>query len=267
MTDDHIHELDTSVPHPARRYNYWLGGKDNFAADRTSAEQILKIYPYARVAAVENRYFLQRVVRYLAADAGLRQFLDIGTGLPTADNTHEVAQNIAPEARVVYVDNDPLVLAHARALLTSSEQGRTAYLHHDLRDPQAILTDLQLKETLDLTEPVGLLLIAVLHFLPDTDQARTVVNTLLDALPSGSYLAISHATYDTVDPDTAAAARRQLAGEPFATRTRAEVTGFFDGLEIVEPGIVMVSDWRPDPGDHRPPAEQVSIYGALGRKP
>jgi hypothetical protein len=267
MTDDRTHELDTSVPHPARRYNYWLGGKDNFAADRESAEQILKIYPHARTAAAENRYFLQRVVRYLAADAGVRQFLDIGTGLPTAANTHEVAQTITPAARIVYVDNDPLVLAHARALLTSSPQGRTAYLHQDLRNPQAILADPQLRETLDLTEPVGLLLIAVLHFLPDTGHARAAVKTLVEALPAGSYLAISHATYDTVDPDTAAKAQRQLAGEPFATRTQTEVTGFFGGLELIEPGVVMVSDWRRDPTDPPPAAEQVSIYGALGRKP
>jgi hypothetical protein len=267
MTDDWTPGIDSSVPHPARRYNYWLGGKDNFAADRASAEQILTIYPHARTAAAQNRQFLRRVVRYLAAEAGLRQFLDIGTGLPSADNTHEVAQKITPDARIVYVDNDPLVLVHARALLTGSPPGRTAYLQQDLRDPHAILTDPQLHDTLDLTQPVGLLLIAVLHFLPDTHQARTAVKTLLDALPSGSYLAISHATYDTIDPDTATKAQRQLATEPFATRTRTEVAGFFDGLDLIEPGIVIVSDWRPDHTDNRPPAEQVPIYGALARKP
>jgi hypothetical protein len=264
MTD----EIDTSIPHPARRYNYWLGGKDNFAADRQSGDEVLTFFPHARTAARQNRSFLQRVVRYLTRESGIRQFLDIGTGLPTANNTHEVAQSIDPTARIVYVDNDPLVMCHARALLTSKPAGRTAYIERDLRDPDSILTDPQLRETLDLDQPVGLLLVAVLHFLPDTDQAHNVVKTLLDALPAGSYLAISHASYDKVDPDTAEAAKLQLeATEPFAARTHAEVAAFFTGLELIEPGIVMASEWRPDPGDSIPPSEQVSTYAAVGHKP
>jgi hypothetical protein len=264
MTD----RIDTSIPHPARRYNYWLGGKDNFAADRESGDEILRFFPHARTAARENRFFLQRVVAHLTRATGVRQFLDIGTGLPTANNTHEVAQAIDPSTRIVYVDNDPLVMCHARALLTSNPAGRTAYIERDVREPDSILSDPQLRETLDLDQPVGLLLVAVLHFLPDTDQAHHVVTTLLDALPAGSYLAISHASYDTVDPGTAEAAKRRLeATEPFAARTQAEVAAFFTGLELIEPGIVIASEWRRNPGEPIPPVEQVSTYAAVGHKP
>jgi hypothetical protein len=261
--------IDTTTAHPARRYDFWLGGKDNVAADRESADAIEKIFPSIRVAARENRNFLHRAVRHLVTEAGIRQFLDIGTGLPTADNTHDIAQRLAPDSRIVYVDNDPLVLAHARALLTSHPQGATQYLEADLRQPDQILTDTDLTGTLDLTKPVALLLVAVLHFVPDTDHPHTIVRTLLDALTPGSFLVLTHATTDLLPPATA----KQLAAEDipgrsqFTDRTLDDVSGFFDGLELVPPGIQVVSAWRPDPGDTPPPPEQVSVYGAVARKP
>jgi hypothetical protein len=216
---------------------------------------------------VENRRFLRRVVRYQADEAGIRQFLDIGTGLPTADNTHQVAQAVNPAARIVYVDNDPLVLAHARALLTSDPRGRTAYIDADLRYPEKILTDLAVTSTLSLHEPVALLLIAVLHFLPDTEQAYAAVKTLMDALPSGSYLAASHATADLLPTSTVAAlTSRSIPGTgDFTARTRAQFLHFFDDLELVPPGVEVVSRWRPDSQDTSPP-EQVSVYGGLALK-
>ena len=177
--------IDTTVPHPARRYNYWLGGKDNFQADRESGDAMAAAFPTIRTSALENRRFLQRAVGYLAREAGIRQFLDIGTGIPTANNTHEVAQAVAPESRVVYVDNDPIVLAHARALLTSSPEGATAYIDADLRDPEKILAHPELQRTIDLSQPVGLMLVAVLHFVPDGDDPYALVRRLLDALPAG----------------------------------------------------------------------------------
>ncbi|MFC4069827.1 SAM-dependent methyltransferase [Actinoplanes subglobosus] len=262
--------LDTSTAHPARRYNYWLGGKDHFAADRESGDMIERAHPTVRLSARENRSFLQRAVRFLAEEARVDQFLDVGTGLPTADNTHEVAQRRVPHSRVVYVDNDPMVGAHARALLTSSPEGATRYLEADLRDPRTILGHRQLKEILDLERPVGLVLIAVLHFIPDHAQARDVVRELLAALPSGSYLAASSFTLDYSSPETAAVARQMIAqGRSDAhPRTRAEFAEFFTGLGLIGPGIVPVSEWLPEvPAHQRPPAEQVAIYGAVGRKP
>src|SRR5690242_9968851 len=193
--------IDTTVAQPARRYNYWLGGKDNFAVDRESGDIIAKTFPTIRLAAIENRRFLQRATRFLAAEAGIRQFLDIGTGLPTADNTHEVAQRVTPDARIVYVDNDPLVMVHARALLNSSPEGRTAYIQDDLNRPGDILSNPTLRETLDLDQPVGLMLIAVLHFIHRDGAARPIVRELLDALPSGSYLVATHATSDFGTPE------------------------------------------------------------------
>ncbi|GAA2553953.1 hypothetical protein GCM10010435_25450 [Winogradskya consettensis] len=180
-----MESIDTSTAHPARRYNYWLGGKDNFAADRASGDAIAAAFPTTRMAVIENRQFLSRAVTHLTRDAGIRQFLDIGTGLPSADNTHEVAQAIAPDARIVYVDNDPLVLTHARALLTGTPAGATAYLHADLREPERILADPQLAEVLDLTQPVALMLVAVLHFVAESDDPYAKVAHLLDALPTG----------------------------------------------------------------------------------
>ncbi len=184
--------IDTSVAHPARRYNYWLGGKDNFAADRASGDAIAAAWPSAPIAARENRRFLGRATRFLAGEAGIRQFLDIGTGLPTAGNTHEVAQVVAPSSRVVYVDNDPMVMVHARALLTSAPEGATDYLDANVRDPKAILAEAA--RTLDFTQPVAVMLLGIINFVPDDDEAAAVVRTLVDAVPSGSYLVMSHPT-------------------------------------------------------------------------
>jgi hypothetical protein len=261
-------KIDTTVAHPARRYNYWLGGKDNFAADRESADAIEKIFPGIRTAAVENRRFLHRAVRTLTQDFGIDQFLDIGTGLPTADNTHEVAQRINPAARIVYVDNDPLVLVHARALLTSDPAGATAYIDADLQDTQQILHDAERADTLDLTKPVGLFLVAILHFLPDTDQAYAVVQTLMDRLAPGSFLVLSHATVDLL-PDLTG--RQLTSGDVpgignFTPRSHAQIDGFFDGLEKLPPGLEIVSAWRPEPGTELPSADQVCMYGAVARK-
>jgi hypothetical protein len=264
--------IDTTVPHPARRYNYWLGGKDNFAADRADGDRLAEIYPSVRTAARENRFFLQRAVRYLAAEAGIRQFLDIGTGIPTADNTHEIAQRIAPESRIVYVDNDPIVLAHARALLTSTPQGATAYIDADLRDPERILTDKELLRTLDLSEPVALMLVAVVHFLGPEDRPYDIVGRLVEALPSGSYLAISHGTFDMISAEDRA---RTLAGIAsgalkfdWTARTREEFTRFTAGLELVEPGVVPASEWRSElPEAEREAPEDVSMWVAVARKP
>ncbi|MFI0793111.1 SAM-dependent methyltransferase [Micromonospora rubida] len=264
--------IDTSVAHPARRYNYWLGGKDNFQADRDSGDVMAAAFPTIRVTALENRRFLQRAVRFLAREAGMRQFLDIGTGIPTADNTHEVAQAVAPQTRVVYVDNDPIVLAHARALLTSAPEGATAYIDADLLDPERILSHPDLRRTIDLGQPVALMLVAILHFLPDPDEPYALVRRLLDALPPGSYLAASHATYDhlpaQVVEETSAATRNGGEYGTIYLRGLADFTRFFDGLELVEPGVVSVAEWRADAEPQpRPSAADVSLYGAVARKP
>jgi hypothetical protein len=256
--------IDTSVAHPARRYNYWLGGKDNYQADRDSADEIEAIYPHTRTAAVHNRLFLQRVVRHLVTEAGIRQFLDIGTGFPTADNTHEVAQRLDPTARIVYVDNDPIVLVHARALLYSHPAGRTAYIEADLHHPEHILNDDALAATLNLDEPVAVLLIAVLHFLPDTERAYDSVKTLMNALPAGSYLAITHGTADFVPAATVDAVR--AATSDFTTRNHTQVAGFFTGLDLIPPGVTPISQWR-NPDTDPPPPEHVPVYGGLARKP
>ncbi|MDG4801264.1 SAM-dependent methyltransferase [Micromonospora sp. WMMD980] len=263
--------IDTSVVHPARRYNYWLGGKDNFQADRESGDAMAAAFPTIRTSALENRRFLRRAVRHLAADVGIRQFLDIGTGIPTADNTHEVAQSVDPRARVVYVDNDPIVLAHARALLTSSAEGATAYLDADLRDPERILAHPDLGRTLDLTQPVALMLVAVLHFVPDTDDLYATVARLLDALPAGSYLVASHATHDHLPAHLAAEAKAAArGGGPHGVinlRARDEIVRFFDGLELVEPGVCSVAEWRADgEPEPRPSVVDVSMYGGVARK-
>ncbi|MGC4806253.1 SAM-dependent methyltransferase [Micromonospora sp. DT233] len=264
--------IDTTVAHPARRYNYLLGGKDNFQADRDSADEMAAAFPTIRTTALENRRFLQRAVGYLTREAGLRQFLDIGTGIPTADNTHEVAQRIAPQTRVVYVDNDPIVLAHARALLTSSPEGATAYIDADLRDPEKILAHPELRRTIDLGQPVALMLVAILHFLPDPDDPYALVRHLVDALPSGSYLAASHATHEYLPPPVAEKAKATTRNggpeELLRMRSRAEITRFFDGLEVVEPGIVSVAQWRAEQeAEPRPSVADVSMYGAVARKP
>jgi hypothetical protein len=261
--------IDVSRPHPARIYDYFLGGKDNFAADRETAGQVLQNWPTVRTAARENRAFLNRAVRYLAAEAGIRQFLDIGSGLPTASNVHEVAQAIAPECRVVYVDNDPIVLAHARALLTSDPRGACAYIEADLHEPEKILNHPATQRTLDFSQPIALMLVALLHFVPDEDEPRRIVQTLLDAVPPGSYLAASHVTDEHNQEGLAGAGRaysdRGISG---ALRNPEEFAGLaFAGLDMVEPGVVLVSEWRPDSAAPRPLAAEVNAYCGVARKP
>ncbi|HEX8005715.1 MAG TPA: SAM-dependent methyltransferase [Trebonia sp.] len=262
-------EIDTSRPHPARMYDYALGGKNHFAADREAAAKGLAQNPSGRTMARENRAFLGRAVRYLAAEAGVRQFLDIGTGLPTTNNVHEVAQAVAPSSRVVYTDNDPMVLAHARALLTSSPEGRTAYIHADLRDPAAILSDPATREVLDFSQPIALMLVAILHFIPDDDKPAAIIKTLLDALPSGSYLAASHATAEHYLAGADAVLRvNRGAGIPFQFRDSDEFARLaFSGLELVPPGAVLVSEWRRDSTGPRPKPSEVNCYGGVARKP
>ncbi|MFI5938185.1 SAM-dependent methyltransferase [Actinoplanes sp. NPDC051494] len=261
--------IDSTVPHPARRYNYWLGGKDNFAVDRASGDEFERLLPGLRDGVLANRGVLRRAVRYLAAERGIRQFLDIGTGLPTADNTHEVAQAVAPDSRIVYVDNDPLVLTHARALLTSSPEGRTAYIEADLRDPASILDSDAVKDTLDLTRPVALILVAVLHFIPYPGAAKPIVTRLMDALPSGSYLVVTHGTGDFLPPEIAAAhqAMFEQGRSDIWARPRAEVEDLFEGLELVEPGVVPNTEWRPDPDDRTIPLTSVAGWTGTARKP
>jgi hypothetical protein len=263
--------IDTSVPHPARRYNYWLGGKDNFEADRASGDAIAAMFPTVRTAAIENRRFMRRAITFLAADAGVRQFLDIGTGIPARDNMHEVAQAIAPTSRVVYADNDPIVMAHARALLDSGPDGATAYMEADLREGIQVLRHPEVTQTLDLSQPVALLLVAILHFLSEKDGPYDIVADLVRELPSGSYLVASHAAIDVMPPEVRAQAEASAASGRhgnFMFRTRAEFASFFDGLELVPPGIVSVSDWRAeDEPPPRPTPAEVGGYGAVARVP
>ncbi|MFG1954447.1 SAM-dependent methyltransferase [Micromonospora sp. NPDC048830] len=259
--------VDVSAPHSARVYDWWLGGKDNFAADRAMGAAMIEAIPTLPAMAKENRRFVHRVARYLATEAGIRQFIDVGTGIPTRPNLHEVAQALAPETRVVYVDNDPIVLAHARALMISSEQGRSEYIHADLRQPEQILADPRLTDTLDLGRPVALTLVAVLMLLRDEDDPRGRLATLMNALPSGSYLAITHPTQEFNPAEmNAAVAAATRGGMTLVPRTHAEVERFFDGWELVEPGVVPVKAWRPDDGD---PADPKSAYywAGLARKP
>ena len=257
--------FDTSVAHIARVYNYWLGGKDNFAADRAAAEQAIAAFPDIVLSARANRAFLRRSVTYLVS-AGIRQFLDIGTGIPSANNTHEVAQRLAPDCRIVYVDNDPVVLAHARALLVNStHEGATAYLQADIRDPQTIIE--QAAETLDFSKPVAIMLLGVLYMIPDADQPYAAVDAYVNAVVPGSYLAISHPASD-VDAEEAARAAREYDNSLPTTqtnRTQAEVIKFFDGLELLPPGVVQLNKWRPNPSDVDPGIE-ISSWAGLGLK-
>ncbi len=262
---ERIAGLDTGVAHPARVYDYWLGGKDNFAADREAAERVLAATPGLRSRVRANRAFLGRATRFLAADAGIRQFLDIGTGIPAAGNTHEVAQRAAPTARVVYVDNDPIVLTHAQALLRGSPAGATDYLEADLRDPALILD--RAAAVLDFGEPVAVMLLGVLHLIQDAEDPWGIVARLMDAVPAGSYLVISHPALDIHQAQAAAQrAYNERVATPQTLRTRDEVARFFTGLELVEPGLVQVHQWRPDPGDVAPEGG-VSAHGAVARKP
>jgi len=258
--------LDPTVPNPARIWNYWVGGKDHFEADRALAEQFGQVVPKMPLIARLTRQFLSDTVSELAAD-GIRQFLDIGTGLPTADNTHEVAQRAAPGSRIVYVDNDPVVLAHARALLTSTSEGRTAYLDADIRDPAKIL--LQAAETLDFGQPIAVLLIAVLHFVQDSDDPYGIVRSLMDAVPSGSYLAIVHGASDVGVDDMPEAERRYnaQASAQFRARDRDHVSRFYDGLDLVGPGLVNLSRWWQGASADRGADTEVAAYCGLARKP
>jgi SAM-dependent methyltransferase len=260
-------EIDTSVPQSARVYDYLLGGKDNFPADRALGDQIIERLPTIRPQVRAQRAFLARTVRYLTAEAGIRQFLDIGTGIPTAGNVHDVAQAIAPESRVLYVDNDPIVLAHSRALLQRTPEGRLAFILADLRDPEAILADPTLARILDLTQPVGLVLVGIMHHLRDDDDPRRIVATLMDALAPGSYLVLSQVTGD-FDPEAMreVAAVVEQGGVPYVVRSHADAELFFAGLELVEPGLVPIAAWRPDPDTHQDP-RSVSAYGGVARKP
>ena len=256
--------FDTSVAHSARVYDYWLGGKDNFAADRAAGEQVIEIRPEIRAEVQANRAFLGRAVRYLAGQGGVRQFLDIGTGLPSASNTHEVAQSVAPETRVVYVDNDPIVLAHARALLTSTPDGATAYLEADLRDPERILA--AAAQTLDLGLPTVIMLVAVLHHIPPADDPYRLVATLRDAVPAGSYLVLSHPAADIQTEKVAEVARRYNASVATGQtrRTRDEVAAFFGDWQILEPGVTQTPLWRPDGPT---PLGSVPMWAGVARKP
>ncbi|MBO0870636.1 MAG: SAM-dependent methyltransferase [Micromonosporaceae bacterium] len=258
-------EIDTSVAHSARVYDYWLGGKDNFAADREAAERVLAATPGLRQRVRANRAFLVRSVRWLAGSAGTRQFLDIGTGIPSANNTHEVAQAVAPESRIVYVDNDPIVLLHARSLLTSRSEGKTDYIPADLREPEQILA--RAGQSLDLSQPVAVLLLGILHLIEDHDDPWGIVARLMAAVPSGSYVAISHPASD-VAPGQLEGQRRynERVATPQTLRGRAAVARFFEGLELVAPGLVQVHQWRPDPDDDPPPGF-VSAHGGVARKP
>ncbi len=256
--------LNTAVPQTARIWNYWLGGKDNFPVDRQVGDQILEAFPAIVENARASRAFLARTVRYLAGEAGVRQFLDVGTGLPTADNTHQVAQRVAPESRIVYVDNDPIVLTHARALLTSTPEGRTAYVDADLRDPDHVLQEAA--GTLDFTQPVAIMLMGILGHIADDGQAQTIVERLVGAVPSGSYLAMNDGTDTSEEVVEAARIWNQSANPTYHLRSPDRIARFFDGLELVEPGVVSPPRWRPDPSPAGLPAEIDSACG-VARKP
>ncbi|MEV5413070.1 SAM-dependent methyltransferase [Thermopolyspora sp. NPDC052614] len=254
--------IDTTVPHSARIWNYWLGGKDNYPVDREAGDAYLHISPGIVETARASRYLLARFIRYLTGEAKIRQFLDIGTGLPTVDNTHELAQCAAPDSRIVYVDNDPLVLAHARALLTGTSPGTVDYIDADLRDPDRIIA--QAAKTLDFDRPIALMLMGILGHIDGYDLARSLVRRLVDALPAGSYLAL----YDGVEGN--AASHQALddyssrGAVPYHLRSREEIVGFFDGLDLVEPGVVPLSEWRPELPNLDPPT--VTALGGIGRK-
>ncbi|MFJ8919191.1 SAM-dependent methyltransferase [Streptomyces sp. NPDC102415] len=252
------------IAHNARVWNYWLGGRDNYSVDRVVGDRVTGLYPSIGEVARADRAFLGRVVRHLAGDAGVGQFLDIGTGLPTVDNTHEVAQHTAPDARVVYVDNDPIVLAHARSLLSSSPEGATEYVDADARDPERILR--AAGHTLDLRRPVAVMMLGILNFVLDTGEARGIVTTLMDALPPGSHLVLTHPTLELGGEGNEAAMRfwNENATPPITARSRDEFALFLDGLDLLEPGIVSCSRWRAGASGRTP---EVAQFGAVGRKP
>ncbi len=259
--------INTKVASPARVYDYWLGGKDNYAVDRAAGEATKEAFPGIVMGVRMNRAFLGRAVTYLAAEAGVRQFLDIGTGLPTADNTHEVAQRAAPDSRIVYVDNDPVVLLHAAALMKSSPEGACDYIQADLREPRKIIDGAA--KTLDYTRPVAVSLLQILQFMPDASDPWGLVGTVMDAMPSGSYLVISTITRDVIAETITKAAGRynsHMGDNQAILRTREEILRFFDGLELIEPGLVELQQWRPGPGVQNPGGQMPALAG-VGRKP
>ncbi|RBM07425.1 methyltransferase [Streptomyces sp. PT12] len=261
--------LRTHQAHGARVYDYILGGKDNYDVDREVGDASLRAWPALSTHMREGRTFMHRSARYLAAEKGMRQFLDIGTGIPTSPNLHEVVQEIAPETRVVYCDNDPIVLAHARALMKGTREGKTSYLDADMRDPEKIINSRELLDTLDLTQPIALTLISVVHFILDEEEALRVVRRLVDVLPSGSWVALTVAT-DDFAPEVLAKVAKNYAdhGEPLKWRTKAEAERFFDGLELEEPGVVQMHKWRRDPAEIAHIADSdIAMYGAVARKP
>jgi len=260
-------EIDTSKAHSARLYDYLLGGKDNYPPDREAAEEVIKVTPAVVASARQNRLFLQRLTRHLAAKEGISQFLDIGTGIPTSPNVHETAQEVNPAAHVVYLDNDPIVLAHVRALLTSSPQGRVVYVQADMRDADKVFAEPDLVCALDLSQPVALLVLSTLHFIQDADEARELLGSYVDRLAPGSFVALSLATTDDSPPVAANQALSvfQARGIPIMGRTQAEVAALFDGLELIEPGIVRVNRWRPDANTDT--EVRVGLYCGVARKP
>jgi hypothetical protein len=256
-------KLDMTVPASARIWNYWLGGKDNYSVDRAAGDRYQETFPHIVDVARNSRVFLARAIRFLSGEAGIRQFLDIGTGMPTVDNTHEVAQRIAPESRIAYVDKDPLVLAHARALLTSTPEGVTDYIDADLHEPEKILQ--AATATLDFSRPIGLMLMGIMGHVTDDELALSLVGRLVDALPSGSYLTL----YDGTDTDTAFKQAQQgyddSGADAYRLRSPEQIAAFFDGLELIEPGVVSLPKWRPEHNPFEP--VEVHAYGAVARKP
>jgi hypothetical protein len=258
MSDENRFELDVTLPHSARVWNYLLGGKDNFAVDRAVADEVAKHLPEIVDIAWAGREFLGRVIRYLAVEAGIRQFLDLGTGLPTVDNTHEVAQRHAPESRIVYVDNDPLVLVHARALLTSAREGRTDYVDADVRDPDLVLS--QARRTLDFGQPIAVMMLGILGHVHDDEQAARIVARIVDELPSGSYLAVNDSIHTPANAAAVEIGRRD--GADYRLRSPAQIRAFFTGLELVDPGVVSTPQWRPDTEK-----QALDVYCGVARKP
>jgi hypothetical protein len=260
--EDLAAQLQPEVPHAARIWNHWMGGEDNFAADRAAGDAVAQVYPQIVVMARQSRRFLIRVVRHLAAEAGIRQFLDIGTGLPTMQNTHEVAQQIAPESRIVYVDNDPMVLAHARALLAgASREGVTTYVHADYHDPEKILAEAA--TTLDFQQPVAVMFMGVMGYEPDLDVVRSIVGRTMGAAAPGSYLVLWDGTDTTPAVVEGAAKHAESGGVPYILRSPEQLASCFDGLTMIGPGLVQITQWRPD--DAQP--ERIEAYGAVARKP
>ncbi len=256
--------FDTTVAHPARVYDYWLGGKDNFQADRDAAEQAAAAYPNILPGVQANRAFLRRAVKYLAGEQGIRQFIDIGTGLPANDHTHQIAQEIAPESRIVYVDNDPIVLTHARALLTSTEEGATAYVDADARDTATILREAA--QLLDFSQPVAVMALLILQYIPDADHPGQLISTIMDAMPPGSYLTVTDTTRD-IHADQGAAVTETLNSRmrtaQLTMRTREEILRYFDRLDLVDPGLVPLPYWRPE----SEPSGLLNAYAGMGLKP